>query len=240
LKSKFPQTLTKRPLSTFRLKLSRQVKFSQKQRYNILVAGNFLEEKCTLENYVDVVERCTFFDCKHQDLNDFFQNDAKAYYESLLGETYCFTLDEDPKIIIAAFTLSNDSVKTTHLPNARSKKVQKDIPRKKTMRSYPAVLIGRLGINGDFKRQGIGEQVMDFIKAWFTERSNKTGCRFIVVDAYNEPIPLTYYEKCGFVYLFSTEEQEKEYLTLDPEDKLSTRLMFFDLIALRNLGSIEA
>lgn len=65
---------------------------------------------------------------------------------------------------------------------------------------------------------------------WFTEPDNKTGCRYLVVDAYNAEIPLSYYRKNGFTQLFSTEEQEKEYRNISSEGTLTTRLMFFDLI----------
>ena len=74
---------------------------------------------------------------------------------------------------------------------------------------------------------------MNFIKSWFIDSNNKTGCRFIVVDSYNEDIPLYYYQKNGFLFLFSTEQQEKDYMGLDKNDKLNTRLLYFDLIVLR-------
>lgn len=74
---------------------------------------------------------------------------------------------------------------------------------------------------------------MDFIKAWFIDPHNKTGCRFIVVDAYNEEIPLKYYTKNGFQYMFSTEKQESECTKKDVNTKLNTRLMYFDLIVLK-------
>lgn len=103
------------------------------------------------------------------------------------------------------------------------------------MRSYPAVLIGRLGVHKDYRNvQGeddnTGKQLMDFIKSWFIDGANKTGCRFIVVDSYNEPRALRYYSKNGFEALFSSEEQEKEFTGLRPEDRLTSRLLFFDLI----------
>jgi hypothetical protein len=198
----------------------------------------FLLEKCTLKVYnQEVIDNCNPFDCGHDDLNDFFTNDVRDYSEELLGKTYCFTLDEDPSIIVCAFTISNDSIKTTHLPNSRKKKVIKEIPRPKHMRSYPAVLIGRLGVNENYRlvedeEERTGKQLMDFIKSWFIDSANKTGCRFIVVDSYNEPGPLRYYAKNDFIGLFSSEEQEKEFTGLPQEAELSTRLMFFDLIVL--------
>ena len=73
---------------------------------------------------------------------------------------------------------------------------------------------------------------MDFIKSWFIDSSNKTGCRFVVVDSYNEEKPLKYYSNNGFQFLFSTEEQEQEYTGLKKDQRLKTRLMYFDLIQL--------
>jgi hypothetical protein len=108
------------------------------------------------------------------------------------------------------------------------------------MKSYPAVLIGRLGVNKDFRKvendaKRIGVQLMDFIKSWFVDKNNKTGCRFIVVDSYNKERALTYYTENGFTGLFSTEEQEKEFTGLEKTDLLYTRLMYFDLIYLQSL-----
>ena len=71
---------------------------------------------------------------------------------------------------------------------------------------------------------------MDFIKAWFTEPRNKTGCRYLVVDAYNTEIPISYYKKNGFDFMFGSEEQEKEYRYIEDDEPLNTRLMYFDLI----------
>ncbi len=73
---------------------------------------------------------------------------------------------------------------------------------------------------------------MDFIKSWFVDGTNKTGCRFIVVDAYNTLNTLRYYSKNGFFELFSTEQQEKEFFELTDQVKLQTRLLYFDLIIL--------
>ena len=194
---------------------------------------NFLEDKCTFSRLSkEIIDNAFPFDCGNDDLNEFFKNDSLNYEKELLGKSYCFLLDENPKEIVCAFTVSNDSVKVNSLPNARKKKISKPIPREKHFKSYPAVLIGRLGVNMNYKEKGLGRKLMDFIKRWFVDPDNKTGCRFVVVDAYNEEIPTGYYTKNGFEFLFSTEEQEKEYTGLTEEDELSTRLMYFDLIVL--------
>lgn len=98
-------------------------------------------------------------------------------------------------------------------------------------------MIGRLGVHKDYRnvegeQQRIGDQLMDFIKSWFVVDANKTGCRFIVVDAYNTFKPLRYYRNNGFIDFFSTENQEKKFTGIQENQDLETRLLFFDLIIL--------
>ena len=111
--------------------------------------------------------------------------------------------------------------------------MQRKIPGQKHLRTYPAVLLGRLGVNK--KYQGteyfVGQQVVNYIKSWFIEEDNKTGCRFLVVDAYNQDNVLNFYKRNKFKFLYSTEEEERKEQHI-PEDNISiyTRLMFLDLI----------
>lgn len=209
----------------------------------------FFDERCDFRQLTEeLIADAHTFDCGNADLNDFFQTECIAYSNDLMGKTYCFTLTEDPRMIVCAFTISNDSIKMSHLPNARRKKVNKHVAREKQKNSYPAVLIGRLGMHKDFHGNGYGKELMDFIKAWFVDSGNKTGCRFVVVDAYNEEKPLKYYHNCGFEYLIPDEQSELKYTrNIDPIEieepkrietkdegiELNTRLMFFDLITLK-------
>lgn len=90
----------------------------------------FLFEKCTfavLDEYT--IKECDPFSCGHQDLDDFFHNDAPLYNAQLLGKSYCFRSDKKPSDIVCAFTVSNDSIRVNILPNSREKKVQKEIGR---------------------------------------------------------------------------------------------------------------
>ncbi|WP_352421148.1 hypothetical protein [Proteiniphilum sp.] len=117
---------------------------------------NFLEEKCTFSRLSKEFLDSSFpFDCGHDDLNDFFRNDSLHYEKEFLGKSYCFLLDENPKEIVCVFTVSNDSIKVNFLPNARKKKLIKEIPREKHFRSYPAVLVGRLGVTYQHTKPGI-------------------------------------------------------------------------------------
>ena len=193
----------------------------------------FLESSCSFEVLdEELINSTKLFECSNLDLNDFFQNDCIAFANELMGKTYCFTLDSDTKNIVCSFTISNDSIKTSILPNARKKKVLKNIPSQKRFKSYPAVLIGRLGVSKEFTYLGISTELLNFIKSWFIEMDNKTGCRFIIVDSYNTNEALNFYKKNGFNFLFSSEEQEKTATDVSNDSQIKTRLMYFDLITL--------
>lgn len=182
----------------------------------------------------DFLASCKPFSCGDGDLDDFFMNDATNFYDQLLGKSYCYVLDEDPSVIVCAFTLSNDSLRVDDIPGSRKRRVNGTIPREKHLRRYPAVLIGRLGVNVIFaedKDLHIGSELMDAIKLWFIQPDNKASVRYLAVDSYNKPRPLHYYEKNGFKYLFSSEVQEAENSGLNIP--LATRYMFFDLIDFR-------
>lgn len=150
----------------------------------------------------------------HLDLKDFFLTDSKDYQAKLLAVTYIL---EDASRTIAFYSVSNDriSVEDGLSQNQFKKKIRALFPGGKQLRSYPAVKIGRLGVHSDFQGQRIGTQVLDFIKATFVT-NNRTGCRFITVDAYNNPRTLKFYTREGF-----------EFLTTDLNAK--TRSMYFDL-----------
>ncbi len=64
------------------------------------------------------------------------------------------------------------------------------------------------------KGQALGTFLLDFIKSYFLAE-NKTGCRFLSVDAYVGAVP--FYEKNGFVLLNSTDTDT------------TTRLLLFNL-----------
>ncbi|GAB6013404.1 GNAT family N-acetyltransferase [Viscerimonas tarda] len=174
------------------------------------------------------------FNCDDEDLNDFFNHDAINYQNQLLGQTYFFRHLQTGKVV-CAFSLSADSIKTFLLPNSRRKKVKDCIPYQKSLNSYPSFLIGRFGVALGFEGQGIGSQLIEFVKDYSLAAFPNIS-RFLVVDAYNVPAVLRFYQKNEFTFVFSTEEQEREYLKRSPEEAiiLRTRLMFYDMIHWKN------
>jgi GNAT superfamily N-acetyltransferase len=157
------------------------------------------------------------FDCRSdhedEDLNDFFRNDAIHYKNALLAETYALYITKHKKEIgpLAFVALANDVIK---LSKAQKKKL---IPHKKRyIQDYPAVKIARLGVQRGVQGWGIGTYILNWLKTFFTT-DNRTGCRFLTVDAYNQPRILKFYKTNEFDFL-----HEK-----DKEDR--TRIMYYDL-----------
>ena len=192
---------------------------------------SFLYDECSL---CELKERTDLegFCCGDKDLDDFFTNDCFAYAKELLGKTYFYIVKSAPTTVVCAFTLANAGIRVSDLPNARRKKVEANIPHAKSLKDYPAVLLARLGVSKDFRSKHIGSDVLRYIKYWFLDPYNKTGCRYVLVDAYNSASTIRFYESNGFATVFSSEKQEKEYRHISEEGPLNTRLMYFDLMPL--------
>lgn len=176
----------------------------------------------------------TDFDCGIPDLNEFLQKDALPYQNELMGVTYLFVEEKNPSKIVSFFTISNDGLHVRDLPSGAKGRINVGVPREKQfLRTYPSVKIGRLGVNCHYrgvKPVTVGTQLMNFIKGWFIV-GNKTGCKFILVDAYNLPGPIKYYKANGFKFIFSDELAEAKYYKVPVEKlPLSTRIMYFDLM----------
>lgn len=182
-----------------------------------------------------VLKTCQPFGCGEDDLDEFFAKDCLVNQRKLLGKTYLFCLKSNPSTIVTAFSLSNDSIRLTNRITDEYKEQFLDDADlcDKALKRFPAVLIGRLGTNKAFAGQGYGTAIMDFIKVLF-RTNNRTGCRFLIVDALNRPETLHYYEKNGFNYLISDERLEAKYMGIGVGRLLlNTRLMYFDLLKLR-------
>ena len=191
----------------------------------------FLEVNCSIfPHTAGMLQESQPFSCGDKDLDDFFLHDAFKYEQQLLGKSYCFRLKNDNSVIVCIFTISNSSIEARNLPNNRKKKLTENIPHEKSLNSYPAALIGRMGVDKEFSGKGIGSESINFIKSRILDTSNLTACRYLTVDAYNNEPTLKFYETNGFKTLFSSDKQEKEHIGLPHEKELKTRIMYFDLM----------
>jgi GNAT superfamily N-acetyltransferase len=73
----------------------------------------------------------------------------------MISITYFF-YDEPMKSAIAFFTVLNDAVRTDPFKT--------ELPPRKEYSFYPAVKIGRFGVDKKYQHEGSGSQMMEFIK----------------------------------------------------------------------------
>ena len=162
-------------------------------------------------------EKVESFDCGDTDLNDFILVEAPYYREALLAVTYVMEHRETGKVV-GYFSLANDRVSVTDFESKTefNRFRRQRFVNEKRVKSYPAVKLCRLGVEQAMSGKHVGSFLLDFIKSYFLSE-NKTGCRFITVDAYTDAVP--FYEQNDFQPLRNDDE---------PLD-MPTRLLFFDL-----------
>lgn len=121
-----------------------------------------------------------------------------------------YTTDYQTNIIVSIFSASEFENKTEF-----NRFRKKRFVNEKRLKSYPAVKICRFGVDVSTHNLHLGSKLLNFIKGYFVI-NNKTGCRFITVDAYIDAVP--FYLKNNFLELTSSDE-----------DASHTRLLYYDL-----------
>lgn len=149
---------------------------------------------------------CCGPDDEDHDLDDFIREDAERHLHDKMAVTYgLFFPEEDlSRHPLAFFTLQNDSLKIR----------SGNYP----YRATPAVKIGRFGVSLEFQGKGIGTDTLTMIKT-FMCNDNRTGCRYITLDAYNKERITSFYQKSGFTFLKEPRHQQKQVQ------------MYFDLLS---------
>jgi GNAT superfamily N-acetyltransferase len=175
--------------------------------------NSFEDEGWILEPFVDS-SLSDEFDCGDADLNDFFRIDLIHHESQLLAKTYSFTPTEarvtNGFVPVALISSCNDAIRLKNI----EEKI--DLPEGKRYPSLPAVKIARLGVDKAYQGQDIGTSLINIVKRLFLSE-NRTGCRVLTVDAYNDGRVTRFYEKSYFSFV--TEKDLKK----------QTRAMFYDL-----------
>lgn len=99
--------------------------------------------------------------CGDRALDEFYAIDSIEGEHELLSVTYVFTEGERA---VAFLSLSNDAISKEAVPRSSFERLQKVLTREKRYRSLPAAKIGRIGVARDLHGQGIGTDILDFLK----------------------------------------------------------------------------
>ncbi len=149
-----------------------------------------------------------------RDLDDFLREDAQRHYADRIAVTYALSRNDAPDFPLGFATLQNDAIVVDEpLPMLHGYAYS----------AFPAVKIGRLGVSLEFQGSGMGTVFLLLIKELMLT-ANRTGCRFVTVDARrdkkNKVDTTAFYEKNGFS-LLPCRQKTSKYIP-----------MYFDLMQL--------
>lgn len=142
------------------------------------------------------------FNCGDEDLDNFIIKESPNYSKALLAVTYVVRAKSLGNKVVAYFSLAADKLSVSDFnSNSEFNRFRKHrFILEKRMRSYPAVKLCRLGVDGSVKKCGLGSAILASVSYMLTH-GNRFGCRFLTVDAYKAAVP--FYEKNGFQPLTS-------------------------------------
>ncbi len=137
------------------------------------------------------------FKSYEKELIDFLVEDALANQKQRLSVTFLWFYESN---LIAYVTLLNDKINLEG--NLKEFFKEKGIHYK----SLPALKVGRLCVDDEFLRRGLGRLMMLFVIQIANDiNENKSGCRFITLDAKRnldkQLDSIHFYKKMGFKVL---------------------------------------
>lgn len=191
-------------------------------------ASDLLIRQITLEDNIDLASFSCGDNPEYNELNHFFQSSdiflcAKYHYYSVYVVRHRLTSE-----LLAVFTLANDTIllKTKDEKEDLTEEVRPVVADEYNeiwdqQTSYPAIVIGHLGVCSRYQSSHIGSILIGFILTTF-EKYNITGCQFITVDALNNQRTNKFYLREGFSYLTNTDSMS------------STRRMYMPLNCVKN------
>jgi GNAT superfamily N-acetyltransferase len=135
------------------------------------------------------------FDCGDADLNEFLKNDAARYQAEHLSHTRLAFLQG---ALVGYITLLADCIilKTSE----KQRVLEQLLDFHQAVYTFPALKIGRLGVQNASKGTGVGTQLLKYAVGLVVRLNTElnVGCRFITLDAY--PGSVTWYQKNGFLF----------------------------------------
>jgi len=181
-------------------------------------------EKFTLDNFsvkkLDAQTNLSDFNCSEQDdlgLNEFIHKEALDYQKESMGVTHLFYLN-DTIVGYITVAMGSISVKQTKL---RLKSYDDKV-------RYPAMLLGRLGVDNKFRRRAIGKCMCKWSIGLAENLSKEVGCRFIVLVTKSES-RVKFYKDCGFQECPTYGKKKKEKNGDSQRGKEENRMMYFQM-----------
>jgi predicted GNAT family N-acyltransferase len=152
-----------------------------------------LAQNRTMIELLDKTHNRKDFDCGKELLNNYLKNQAGQDIKRKLSA--CFVLvEKETDCIQGYYTLSNNSIPLSCFPEP----IKRKLPQ--SYESIPTTLLGRLGIDRNFKGKGLGKILLiDALRRSY-EILKEIGSYAVVVDPIDREAEL-FYEKYGFIKL---------------------------------------
>jgi len=129
----------------------------------------------------------TFVCSASRDLEGFLRNDAKIRQQEKISTTYLVYSGE---VLVGFFSLSMGCITSG---SVKRMDIEIDNPPNK----YPALLLARMATTDGMRCLGIGREMLKRVFAMGFRLTDQIGCRFVKVDAKNDPRTIRFYEKYG-------------------------------------------
>ena len=128
------------------------------------------------------------FDCGRQELNDWLRQVARQHQDKGLSKTFVAIREDELARICGYYALTLAELENRHLPEAW---------RKKMPRRIPGVRLGRLAVDRQYQRKGLGELLLIDALARAQRIYSEAGGIDLFVDALDERAA-EYYRRFGF------------------------------------------
>lgn len=142
------------------------------------------------------------FSCGYEELDTFFHCEVFTCAKYCYVSPFCAKGSNGE--IIALFTLSNDCIilsssfdKQDFLDDVAGIVDDEYQAVFGKQSSFPAVNIGHLAVREDLQSKRIGQDILNFVEATFSNY-RIAGCQFITVDSLNNPKTNGFYMRNGF------------------------------------------
>lgn len=165
--------------------------------------GNIAPEELTYEILTEAHDLSSF-DCSLNDemgLNEFIHKEALDFQQEKMGVTYLFYY-KDTIIGFATLAMSQIEIKQTKIR----------LPIKTTIKDYPALMIGRLATDNNYRSRHVGKSICQWCLSKVKQMSNEVGCKLIIILTNDNKH--TFYEHCKFEMVPKFENKKKKWMYL--------------------------
>ncbi|MEM3144231.1 MAG: GNAT family N-acetyltransferase [Candidatus Nitrosotenuis sp.] len=120
-------------------------------------------------------------------IHGFFHTDLEKYHNNKLSTVRLVKADGK---VVGYFTVSMNAIELSILDT--DEKVSGTSTKK-----YPAMLLGRMGVDKKYRKKGIGDKICKFCQGLAAVTSESVACRYIMLHTTQNKVH--FYQKLGFV-----------------------------------------